>query len=123
MNLDDFKLVSEETIYEALIKIDNNKKGFLLVIDENNRLVGTLTDGDIRRGLLKRVSLDDNIETIMFTKFSFIHDGKYTFQEIENIRNDFFSSVGMFWLYESELTLCWFFFCQIVFYNFNDIFF
>ena len=28
-----------------------------LVVDENNRLLGTVTDGDIRRGILKNISL------------------------------------------------------------------
>ena len=31
-----------------------------LVVDENDKLVGTLTDGDIRRGLLKNFDLNSS---------------------------------------------------------------
>ena len=33
----------------------------LFVIDENKRLVGSLTDGDVRRGILKGLSLEDEV--------------------------------------------------------------
>ena len=33
----------------------------LFVIDEHTRLVGSLTDGDVRRGLLKGKGVDDNV--------------------------------------------------------------
>jgi len=36
-----------------------------LVVDKNEKLLGTLTDGDIRRGLLNNLSLDESIETII----------------------------------------------------------
>ena len=36
-----------------------------LVIDSNNSLLGTITDGDIRRGLLKGISIQENVEQIM----------------------------------------------------------
>lgn len=36
-----------------------------LVVDENNRLQGTVTDGDIRRGLLRGVNLNGPVEQIM----------------------------------------------------------
>jgi len=54
------------TIKEALNIIDIGAMQIALVIDENEKLLGTLTDGDIRRGLLNNLSLDDSIETIIF---------------------------------------------------------
>ena len=46
---------SEATIKDALKLIDlSGESGYtLFVIDKGNKLVGTLTDGDIRRILLK----------------------------------------------------------------------
>lgn len=55
------------TIKEALKVIDSGAMKIALVIDENEKLLGTLTDGDIRRGLLDNLSLDDCIESIIFT--------------------------------------------------------
>ncbi len=37
-----------------------------LVVDENGCLIGTITDGDIRRGLLKGLNLNSSIDSIIF---------------------------------------------------------
>ena len=43
---------------EALAKIDKNKGGVVFVVDESNRLLGCLTDGDFRRQLIIQGSFD-----------------------------------------------------------------
>lgn len=58
---------SQLTIKEALLKLDQTALQILLVVDENNKLLGTITDGDIRRGLLKGMGLDEAIESIVYT--------------------------------------------------------
>ncbi|MCW8954541.1 MAG: nucleotidyltransferase family protein [Sulfurimonas sp.] len=55
------------TVKEALKIIDSGAMQIAIVIDENEKLLGTITDGDIRRGLLNNISLDDSIETIIYT--------------------------------------------------------
>ena len=62
----DILLKPTSTIKEALEVIDSGAMRIALVVDEKNKLLGTLTDGDIRRGLLKNLSLKDSIETIIF---------------------------------------------------------
>ena len=60
-------LISQKTtIKEALKVIDTGAIRIALVVDENMKLLGTLSDGDIRRGLLNNLSLDDNIENLYF---------------------------------------------------------
>lgn len=63
----------ETTLIEALKLMNAHSKGVLLlfVIDHNNKLVGSLTDGDIRRGLISGVGLHDSISKIMFKNFLF----------------------------------------------------
>lgn len=46
---------------EALKKIDENGRGFLLVV-ENEKLLGTLTDGDVRRAFVSGRGFDDSIQ-------------------------------------------------------------
>jgi len=41
----------------------------LFVVNNELQLTGTLTDGDVRRGLLAGKSIDDSIESVMFTNF------------------------------------------------------
>ena len=59
-------LKSTSTIKEALQIIDSGAMGIALVVDEHEKLLGTLTDGDIRRGILNNLSLNDSIENIIF---------------------------------------------------------
>ena len=47
----------EMTIVEAMQKIDITGAGILFIVDMDNRLMGTLTDGDIRRWLIKTGNL------------------------------------------------------------------
>ena len=54
------------TIKEALAIIDKGAIQIALIVDDDEKLLGTLTDGDIRRGLLSGLALTDAIETIIF---------------------------------------------------------
>lgn len=61
-------LISQHiNIKDALVKLNQTALQILLVVDANEKLLGTITDGDVRRGLLKGLTLDDNIEPIIFT--------------------------------------------------------
>lgn len=66
-NIENIKLTSSATIKEALEIIDTGAIQIALVVDEKDTLLGTLTDGDIRRGLLKGLDLNSSIESIIFT--------------------------------------------------------
>ena len=59
---------SKMTIYESLDKLNNTSELFQIIVDENNLFVGTLTDGDIRRGLLSGYKLDESVKKCMKSK-------------------------------------------------------
>lgn len=59
--LERFTAQYDDTILEALRRIDANRKGFVIVADANGVVVGTLTDGDIRRSTLRGVPTDTPI--------------------------------------------------------------
>ena len=50
------------TVVEAMRSIDKNACGILFIADENEKLIGCVTDGDIRRYLLAGGKLEDSIE-------------------------------------------------------------
>jgi dTDP-glucose pyrophosphorylase len=60
------KLKINSTIKEALKIIDEGAIRIAIVLDGDERVIGTLTDGDIRRGLLGGLSLDSTIENLYF---------------------------------------------------------
>ncbi len=65
-NLSDIVVKPTITIRQALLTIDQNEKKIVLVVDSKGKLIGTLNDGDIRRGLLQGYHLHDTIENIYF---------------------------------------------------------
>ncbi len=62
---EDTLVVPGQSIREALLKIDTTGGKLALVVDETHRLLGTVSDGDIRRALLKGLALSDTIEKCM----------------------------------------------------------
>lgn len=61
-------LVGPETsLREALQRIDRVGCQIVLVVDQNGRLVGTLSDGDARRGMLRGLTLADDVAAAMHT--------------------------------------------------------
>lgn len=53
------------TIVEAMGLIDANAKGFLFVVDQDEKLIGSVTDGDIRRWILATGNLSASISHAM----------------------------------------------------------
>ncbi len=59
--MDEFMSSPTSTVREAMRRIEKNKKGLLFVVDPELMLIGSLSDGDIRRGILNGAQLDDPI--------------------------------------------------------------
>lgn len=53
------------TLLETMKIIDDSSMQFAAVVDEVNNLLGTVTDGDIRRGILRGEGLDVPIIKVM----------------------------------------------------------
>jgi len=59
-------LITPQTeIHKAIEIIDMNALQIALVIDSDHKLLGTVTDGDVRRGLLRGITLDSPVHQIM----------------------------------------------------------
>ncbi|AYV57204.1 CBS domain-containing protein [Leptospira kmetyi] len=64
-NLDNCILSSDQTLLDAIRKIDASGIQVILVMDGENSLEGILTDGDIRRAILKGSGLEIKIHDVM----------------------------------------------------------
>lgn len=73
-----------ETLTKALKVIDDNSMGIAIVVDNNKKLMGTITDGDIRRALLKNYSVTDKITDIYNKHCKYVNE-KYTTEQIINV--------------------------------------
>jgi dTDP-glucose pyrophosphorylase len=58
-------ILSEENIIKDAIKNLNKTNLQISLVTKKNKLIGTITDGDIRRGLLKGFTLKDKVKKIM----------------------------------------------------------
>lgn len=58
-------LTSTASLQEAISCLDASSQQIAVIVSEDDLLVGTLTDGDIRRGLLRGFKLDSPIEGVI----------------------------------------------------------
>ena len=68
-------IISQDlTLLEALKRINSLAPDplVLFVVDEQNRMVGTLTDGDSRRALIAGASVNDKAEKVMLRNFRYM---------------------------------------------------
>ncbi len=56
------------TVHDVMACINANSQRIALVVDEENRLISTLTDGDIRRAILDGVTTDSRVEEVQAHK-------------------------------------------------------
>lgn len=74
-------------IIEAMKKLNDVPSTLtLFVIDEQQRLVGTLTDGDIRRGFISGLTLNDKVEQFSSLNFKKVNNG-FTVNDFKQIRD------------------------------------
>ena len=80
--MDSSHLINQnKTLLEALSQINDlaPEPLVLFVVDEENRMVGTLTDGDSRRALIAGASVNDKAEKVMHRGFNYM--------KIEDLQN------------------------------------
>jgi len=71
LNFDVEKYVIDEnaSIKSALLKVEENHYGMIFAQTNAGKIVGLATDGDIRRSLLRGVTLEDSVSECMNRKF------------------------------------------------------
>jgi hypothetical protein len=72
MSLFNYIITASSNIREAIKQIDQNGEGFVVVVDDNNKVVGLLTDGDFRRAILSGISLSENCLIIANREFKYV---------------------------------------------------
>ena len=71
----------------AIERMDiNSNKSILFVVDENDILFGSISDGDIRRGLIKGFTIETKVEKVMCKTPKFITNNKFELSKIKKFR-------------------------------------
>ena len=70
---EDYLINQNKSVFESIKKIDRNKRGFVLIVDNKGKLIGVLTDGDIRRWLTSSENTDTQISVKEICNTDFIY--------------------------------------------------
>jgi len=62
-------IAPDMTIKQAMKQLSDGGGKILFVVDKNEKLIGTVTDGDIRRGIIKGYGFSERIESLMKREF------------------------------------------------------
>ena len=73
------------TVKEALRKISATGKKGLVVVDKFNKILGTLSDGDLRKALLKGAKISDSIQDIFNRNPTYLFESEYTKEEVKQL--------------------------------------
>ncbi|MBI3011687.1 MAG: nucleotidyltransferase family protein [Candidatus Omnitrophica bacterium] len=72
-DLTTFCVKATDPLRAVVAQMDRNRLGIALVIDEARRLVGAVTDGDVRRAILSRLEFERPVETLLARKAGTAH--------------------------------------------------
>lgn len=80
----------DQTIGDCLTQLNefgNERSITLCVVNENRQLIGTITDGDVRRGFINGCSVQDTVEKIMFKDFRYLKKESFNIYTVKEIKN------------------------------------
>src|SRR5579872_6156182 len=66
--LSDLLISPQDPLRAVMASIDRNQCGIVLVTDDRGCLIGTLTDGDVRRAILAGADLDASVSSLLAVK-------------------------------------------------------
>src|SRR5690554_1621076 len=80
-------VLTNTSVREALIKLDLlASDAILFVTDPNNVLLGSLTDGDLRRGFIKGLGFEDALMDFVQPNPSYILEGAFAMDHLETYK-------------------------------------
>lgn len=86
MSLEIHLINSKLSLVDLLKKIDKSPTQTVFVVDDEHIVTGTITDGDIRRGLIKGLDLNNKIDDFSYKFFSYIKEGENNYEKLREFR-------------------------------------
>jgi len=74
-NINNVLIKKKASIKKAIAIIDKGRIRMGVVVDKNNKMVGLVTDGDVRRAILNGISIDENVSKIMTKNPVYVEEG------------------------------------------------
>lgn len=81
-------ITKSQSVRDALIRLDKlASDAILFVVDANRKLIGSLTDGDLRRGFIRGLGFEDDIVDFLQPDPKYILKDKFDQNQLEDFRN------------------------------------
>ena len=88
-NYDRHLILSGSLIKQALVQLDElSSDAIIFVVDSNQKLIGSLSDGDIRRGLIKGITIENKVDEIIQENPRVIRKGDSDLEKLIEYRNN-----------------------------------
>ena len=84
----DITILPDTTIGDAMRALNKTAEKCLLVVDENKKLLGSLTDGDLRRSILNGIKISEDISSSYNTKPTIFLKNKFNEEEAKQCLRD-----------------------------------
>ena len=81
-------IVKEDSTIVEVMKVIQNGSAQIALVVKGNKLLGTISDGDIRRNILKNGSLESNAKDLMRKDFKYIIEGENKFNALRKIKKE-----------------------------------
>lgn len=87
-DLQGYMISADMTVREALVALNkvSGEVQALFVTDGEGHMVGSLSDGDIRRGIIAGAGLEDKVDSVMHRDFSFLYEWDYDVAHLKALR-------------------------------------
>tara|TARA_B110000438_G_scaffold277939_1_gene301000 strand:- start:177 stop:1226 length:1050 start_codon:yes stop_codon:yes gene_type:complete len=73
------------SIIKAMKKLNESGQKGLIIVEDENLLMGTLTDGDIRKAILNGANISNSIDLIYNRKPTFLVEGAFSLEDVKKI--------------------------------------
>lgn len=85
MNISKISIEPNSKIIQAIKALKVTGRKLLLVINKNKKFIGTITDGDIREIILKKIRTSESIEKFYNKKPKFLEKKNFSYRQAKNI--------------------------------------
>ena len=79
------KILPDATGREAMKKLNKTGEKCLVVVDDNDTLLGTLSDGDLRKAILNGIHMSDSIKSIYSENPSVLIENNFNDEDVKKL--------------------------------------
>lgn len=84
-------ITNDVSLRDALQQMNDRRVKFLVVTDSDNKVIGTLTDGDVRRSILRGTDLSSSVEESVCRNITYLNDTDGLSEAVEAFKDEKFA--------------------------------